>query len=53
MRCHVIGSFDGVTETFAALGNQAFKEIAEVERYVRIGVLLNDKRGRGVLNESG
>lgn len=33
--------------------NQALEEIPEVERYVWIGVLLNDKRAGCVLNEDG
>ena len=53
VRSHIVGAFDGVTEVFAGFGHQAFEEVAEIEGYVRVGVLLNDERGGGVLDEEG
>lgn len=51
MRGHVVRAFDGMAVALLALRNEAFEEIAEVERYIRIGVLLNHQRAGGVLNE--
>jgi hypothetical protein len=36
---------------FAALRNQPLEKIAEVERHIRVGILLNDQRAGGVLNK--
>ena len=52
MRCHVIRPFQRVAEMFALLGYEAFEEIGEIERNIRIRIFLDDERAGCVLDEN-
>lgn len=51
--CHVIRPFERMTVMDGVFGDQAFEEIAQVERHIGIGILLNDEGAGGVLNKNG
>ncbi len=53
MRRHVVRPFGRVAEISAIFRYQSLEEIAQVERHFRIGVLLDDERAGGVLDEDG
>ena len=51
MRSHIVSAFRGVTVALIVFGYKALEEVAEVERYVGVRILLDHERARGVLNE--
>lgn len=53
VRRHVVGPFERVPIVFRVFGDQAFEEIAQVERHVGVGILLDDERTGSVLNKNG
>src|SRR5581483_5176015 len=50
---HVVGTFGGVAEERVALRNQPVEEALQVAQHLRIGVLLDQQRGGGVLDVEG
>ena len=48
---HVIETFRSVPEMLRRLRHQSLKEVAHVERDIRIGILLNDQRTGCVLHK--
>ena len=53
MRRHVVGTFGRVTEPGVFSGTSRSKNSLDIAPHIRIGVLLNRQRGRGVLDEDG
>lgn len=52
MRGHIVRTFGRVAVIRIVFGHEAFEEVAQVERYAGIGVLLNHERAGSVLNEN-
>src|SRR3954453_1797435 len=52
MRSHVVRAFGHVPEINGVFGDEVLKEVAHVERYVGVGILLDDQRTGCVLDES-
>src|ERR1700694_3815373 len=50
---HVIRSFRGVAIEARIFGNESSEEIRKISHYIRVGILLNYQRCRGVLAENG
>ena len=53
MRRHVVVAFGVVREDAIAIGNEPRHERLEIATYARVGVLANDQRRAGVLDEHG
>ena len=49
VRRHVVRAFAGVLEERVAIRHEAFEETFEIGAHIRVGILLNQERGRGVL----
>src|SRR5690606_20377698 len=52
VRWHVVGPLFVVLEVGVTVGNQAAKEALEIASHRRVGVLAQDQRGAGVLQEA-
>ena len=53
VRGHIIVALRRVPIPGISLRREPFKEIAQIEYNVRVGILLNQQRCGGVLNENG
>jgi hypothetical protein len=48
VRWHVVRAFEGMSEQRIAVGHEALEKAFEIGAHVRVGVLLNEQRGRRV-----